>query len=346
MQLPLLSSVMVIIPKIFCPIFVLFVYTSHSLIQYDQCVDSAMAHIMNQNYDKAHTYLIQLIKNEPDNIDAVYTRLCVYMTQLLDYESYIVDGKRVLSFADSVFVQVTNHLHLEERTQISLKYLFFKGNIFGFKGLILAKSGKPIQGVKLVRTSIKIFKQILTRDSTCYDALFNIGFHSYYIGQVLKWVPFMHLKIREGFADIEKASKSSSPFRYGIYKSLLEIYLERKDYKKADSLASKILQSFPNNTIFLGIKAKASLLRGNYLQARGNGERLIFLSQKRDPNNWVDLTAGYQIVIAALYYLKRYDECRNFIKEVDKLTIPQGVENNSYVTKHLKLIKGVESKLY
>jgi hypothetical protein len=305
-----------------------------------------MTYILDQDYNGAIKYLLGEIEKDSSNLDAFYMILNVYTTELLDYESYILNGSRVCAYADTVLDYINRHIERKDLKQEAYKkYLFFKGNIFMHKGLIQAKTGSWIQGVKNARISVRLLKELLLLDSNCYDAILPVGLFNYYIGQNLKWIPFMNLKAKTALSDIEKSATVESPFSYGAKKSLLEIYIEKKQYKKADSLVSDILIKYPDNTIFLGIKAKISLLTKEFSKAILLGKKLKSLSENRTPVNWTDLTAAYYIVIASQYAIKNFSTCILSIESVNDLEIPRSAHEIIYVEKHLEKINNLKHKI-
>lgn len=330
-------------------IFLLLTCNIYAKITFDLSVDSVMIPLMKQRYDLARNYLKHILLSNPHNIDALYMQLNINATELLDYESYSINGDQYLNFADSV-LKIIENVTLSTKDTSNIRYLFYKANIYGFIGLVQAKQKDLIKGIKNARTSVKLLKSVLEADPSLHEASLGIGMYNYYIGQNLRWLPFMGSKARDGIADVEKAASASSPFSYGAKYNLLWILIDRADYARADSMVSIILENYPDNTIFVSIKAHVALLRQDITNAIAYGKKLTALSQNRTPVNWCDLISGYKIIIAGLYEREQYTACLNKINEVLQLNIPASSNKISYIKKHLNYIykkkQKIESKLH
>jgi tetratricopeptide (TPR) repeat protein len=303
-----------------------------------------MAPIMDQRYDLVRTYLNGVLQSNPDNIDALYMQLNVNATELLDYESYPIQGDKYLRYADSLLSVVENRIASTKKGE-NTRHLFYCANIYGFIGLVQAKQGNWLKGIKNARISVRLLKNVLEIDPALHEALLGIGMYNYYVGQYLRWLPFMDSKARDGIADVERVARASSPFSYGAKYNLLWILIERGDYAKADSIVSTVLEHFPDNTIFVGIKAHVAQYRHDYKNAIRYARKLVVSSQKRTPVNWCDLVSGYRIVIASLYKMEHYRECSKEIDTVLELKIPASSKKISYIEKHVNYIYKIREKL-
>ncbi len=333
------------IKKVFCLTF-LFLLTSnlYSELTFNLSIDSVMTPLMNQNYDLARNYLKSVLKSNSDNIDALYMQLNVNATELLDYESYPIDGNKYLHYADSLLKIVENRIALP-KSKANTRHEFYRANIYGFISLVQAKQGDLIKGIKNARISVKLLKNVLELDPALHEASLGVGMYNYYIGQNLRWLPFMGSKARDGIADVERAAKASSPFSYGAKYNLLWILIDRGDYCKADSTVSTVLKHYPDNTIFVGIKAHVALLQNDNKNAIVFAKKLVALSKKRKPVNWCDLISGYRIIIAGLKDMENYQECSKEIKNVLQLKIPYSAKKISYIEKHLNYIYKIKQKI-
>lgn len=310
----------------------------------DSCVDFAATYLMNQQYEHARRYLTDILNTEPDNIDALYMCLNTVNAELVDYESYVLDGYKFVKSADSVLAIIEKTMQSSEGEDY-IRYLFFTGNIYGAKGLVLVKVGDWIKGIKNARISYKRLLKARELDTTLYSADYGIGLFDYYVGQNLRWIPFMGYKARKGIAEIEKAANTSSPFSYAAKNSLSWILLEREDFVRADSIVSSVLAEYPNNTIFLRIKARIALLNKDYINAVVLGRKLVTLSQRRNPVNWSDLIDAYQIIVASLDAMGKNQDCLQAINKALNLEVPVSAKKISYVRKHLNYIHNMKRKI-
>ncbi len=331
------------IKKIIC-INLLLITSVFSKLEIDPSVDSVMTAIMNQHYILARDCLLDIININPSNIDALYMLLNISAIELLDYESYTIHGDTYLKSADSVLKIIESKIKTTQGDE-NIKYLFYKANIYGFIGLVQAKQEDWLKGIRNARISVKLLKDVINRDSSLFEASLGIGMYNYYVGQNLRWLPFMHNRMKDGIADIKKVARTSSVFSYGAKHNLLWILIDRKKYAEADSIVAYVLNQYPRNTIFLGIKARIALLTKDYNNAITYGKQLVKLSLARNPINWCELVSGYQIIVAGYDRQEKYRECLEIIDKVFDLKIPELSKKITYVKKHLNLLNKVKNKI-
>jgi tetratricopeptide (TPR) repeat protein len=318
-------------------------FSTCAAIAVDHGIDSAMMHLVRQRYDSANEAVGEVLANNPQNIDALYMMLTIEQTRLLDYESYVVDGGRFMELADSICSVLKNKLPKIPAAD-SARYLFYLGNIYGGKSLILAKSGNWFQAAREALTSVAILRQVNELDSTFYAAYLGIGVFNYYLSQNLGWIPFMGDKSEEGLREIELATRSRFPFNYAANNSLAWILIDRREMGRADSIVNFVLKGFPDNTIFLRIKARIALWTGQFSQAINVGLRLSKLSLLRNPINWSDCLSGYQVVVES--YTLLGDTLRAKKEAAHALTfeVPPSAREIPYVRKHIVYLRTIAAK--
>jgi tetratricopeptide (TPR) repeat protein len=303
----------------------------------DPRMDMVVHDLLNQRYRKAHENVEAILQSDPDNMDALFMRLNAFQIEIIDYESYMLNGYTFVASVDSVLTFFDKFIQpADEKEQAKL--LFYKGTLYGMKALVLAKVGEWTQALKYAREYMGRLKEARELDITLYEVSYGIGLYNYYVGHSLKWIPFMGSKSRKGIREIASVARSMSPMRYMAIHSLSWIYIERGEYEKVDALVSPVLAKYPNNTIYLGIKARASLLRERYEDALSTGRRLAELSRARNPVNWTDLLGGYQIMTACLDLMGKREECLQVIHEALALKVPASAKKIEYVQKHLDFI--------
>ena len=333
---------------IFIVISILFISEAFSDVNFDPRMDVVINDILNQQYLKACANVEKVLQSDPDNIDALFMRLNALQIEITDYESYMSNGYKFVRSVDSVLAFFDTFIHPPD-TKGQAKILFYKGTMYGMKALVLAKIGEWVQALKYARNYIKLLKEAKDLDSTLYEVSYGIGLYNYYVGQNLKWIPFMGGRSRKGIKEIEVVAYSTSPIRFMAIHSLSWIYIERGEYVKAETVVSPVLAKYPSNTIYLGIKARASLLLKKYDEAVILGRKLVTLSQARNPVNWSELLSGYQIVVSCLDVMEKHEECLHAINEALDFKVPASAKKIEYVQKHLDFIaikkKEIEKKL-
>ncbi len=325
------------VKKIFSILLLVVITDIQSALVFDPGIEQVIEHFMDQNYDAARSELVTILKAEPDNIDALFMHLNADQIEIVDYESYVNHGYRFIRAVDSVLAIIDNKMRICKKGE-QARCLFYTGTIYGMKSLVLAKLEEWLKAVKCARTSVKLLEEARDLDTSFNETLYGIGLYNYYLGENLKWLPFMRGKSRKGLADIEKVASSSSPLNFMAKNSLAWIYVEREDYQKADALVSSVLKKYPDNTIFLRIKARVALLKKDYSKAVVLGKRQVVLSQKRKPVNWADLIDAYQIVVASLDAMGKYKECLKVADEAQHQKVPAKAKKIEYVRKHLDYI--------
>jgi len=285
-----------------------------------------------------------ILRNDPENIDAIYTLAAIEQTRILDYESYSIDGSNFITLADSL-LEILTKMQTALRGNDSLRCLFYRANILGGIGLMQAKRGAWMDGAKNAMTSSGMYKQVKKIDPGHLGAELGLGVFDYYFGTSLKWVPFAGSgSVERGLESMERAVKAPFPFNHAAKSSYCWMLIDRKQYKKADSLAHTVLKEIPTNTIFLRIRALIALWTGCNDDAVFLGNKLMNLSGMRAPVNWSDLITSYYIVASAQESLGQKDEALKSAERGLSLPMPQEFKNMPNVKEHIKFLTEVKGK--
>jgi hypothetical protein len=301
-------------------------------------LDSVQKDLFKQKYFSAQKKISGYLQKNPNDINALYLHLAVYQTKILDYESYHADSPKFITVADSVKNILEKRIG-SLKGKDSLICLFYLANVYGGISLMHAKTGNWIDGVKNGMNSVSLLKQVKKALPSFYAAYLGIGVFNYYFSSSLNWLPFANGRWQEGLSYIETAVNSESPFNYAAKNTLCWILIERKEYKRADSIASSVLSEFPCNTIFLRIKALVNLRSGNYQDAIKNASSLLSLAQARDPVNWSDCVAAYYILVESYSQTGMVNEMRCAADAILKEEIPQSYSSVPHIKKNLKYIR-------
>lgn len=310
--------------------------------KWDSIADTVTKLIMYQDYKAADKYCCERLKKDPGDIDAQYLRLITLQSQIVDYESYALDGPRCTSRAESILVKINTLLTGVSSAERKLKLTYYKANVLGITGLLKAKGTGFFSGMKDAMDSYNILKELNSNDTSFYDALYGIGLYDYYIGDNLKWVPGLKKRSLHGLDLLYKVSDSSSPFRYGAESSLLWILIERGEYSKADSISSEVFKKFPENSVFMQIQGRAALGAGNYNKAIDLGKKLIDRSFNRDITNWTDVMSGYQLICACLIKQGKLGDAREIAKKGLACEIPPDTLKIDWVMKHRNYLMSIK----
>jgi hypothetical protein len=187
-------------------------------------------------------------------------------------------------------------------------------------------------------------KQVLARDPQFYAANLGIGVFDYYLSTSFKWMPFVDDRVSEGIESIEAALNAPYPYNNAAKNSLCWILAERKEFRQADSLAQSVLDINPTSTIFLRIKMIVNFWDGKYQVALAFAEKLIYLSENRDPENWSDLIAGYDIYASCSDKLGNKKDSYDASVRILSKSIPQDYYKIPHIKKHLKNLTCIRDK--
>ncbi|MBD3320062.1 MAG: hypothetical protein GF350_03105 [Chitinivibrionales bacterium] len=302
-------------------------------------LEKAIEAIVAQEYRKADELFESILRKNPDNADALYLRLANHQTRILDYESYALEAESFIALCDSVEKALWRIIDTK-RGNDSLWCVFYIGSAQGGKSVMLAKSGKWLAAARDALSSVAIFNSITKKDSTFYPAFLGTGIFKYYLSQSLKWLLLLGgNRAEEGIREIERATQAVPPYDLAAKNSLCWIFIERGEFQRAELLVKSILDSMPDNTIFLRIHANIAYNRKEWKELSRVAEKMIELSEDRSPVNWSDLVLGYEYLIHYYDYLKKRRKVLYLSRKALNLSIPDTSRQIVYVKEHLKRIE-------
>jgi hypothetical protein len=306
-------------------------------------IDSAKIYLMTQDYRKAERMVNMISDKQSEKKEALYLSCAIKQTEILDYESYPIDGEVFLRHADTVFHELSYYLPLEKGKD-SLECMFYIGSTLGGMGIIQAKIGNWPFGVRNAMASVGYFKQIIKNDPEFKAAYLGIGIFNYYLSENFKWLPFFGDKREEAIKQMQLATLAPFPYNYASCNSFCWILIARGQIGTADSVATRVLIKYPNNTMFIRIKVRIALAKNQWKDALILSRKLIDLSKKRDPQNWSDILCGYQAMLVSYDNLGLKKECLDTSGKVVSMDIPEPFRKIQYVKKHLKYAAEIRKK--
>ncbi len=312
-------------------------------VHLDEALDSVKLLIVEQKYRVADRMLERLIHEYPRNVHVVHQRLITRQTEILEYESYALEGERFILLADSaiaVFDQALGELHGRD----SLDCLFYLANAHGGRGVMQAKTGNWFSAVKAAFRSRTMLESVTEHDPEYFAAFLGLGVFDYYLSQGLKWLPLFD-RSDEGIAAIERASRARFPYDIAAKNVLCWIYMERDRWDEADSVCATVLEQFPQNSVFVKIATCNALWTQRWHDAVEHGRVLIGVARRRSPINWCDLLTGYRSLADAYLALDRTSEALAVADTVAGLRVPKQYLEISYVEDHLEHIRELRESL-
>jgi hypothetical protein len=300
--------------------------------------------LIQQDYPAAKELLDRHLKTSPEDNEALYLRMAVEQTELLDYESYHLHREQFIKTADSIRKVLEGRLEkLSGRD--SVQCLLYLGNIYGGISLIKAKTGSWFSALRSSLKSVGMLKGVVQRDSTMYAALLGIGVYHYYLTKSFGWLPFIDADSEmKGICEIEKATGAPSPYNFAAKNSLCWILIDKKQFCRADSVALSVLEETPGNSIFLRIRCLIALWSGLYEQALMLGQKLSDVSVVRDPVNWSDYVMSYYVLTSSYEGLGKVKESLATANYILGVIIPPEFRTIPPIKKNLKRILAVKAK--
>ena len=300
--------------------------------------------MVRQKYPEATAQVRAILKDDPGNIDAIHALVTIEQTRILDYEAYTIYGRRFQVFADSL-LKVLEARQPTLRGDDSLRCVFYRANIIGGIGLMQAKRGAWIDGARNGMASANLYRQIKRIDPDHLGADLGLGVFDYYFGTSLKWVPFAASGSAEkGIEALERALHAPFPYNHGTKSSYCWILIDRKQFKKADSLAYSALRDTPGSTIFIRIRTLIALWTGSNKEALNYAGKLAEASESRTPVNWSDLITAYAVIASAHDNLGQKDEALAAANKALALPMPEAYRAIPHVKDHYKTLTGIQSK--
>jgi tetratricopeptide (TPR) repeat protein len=297
-----------------------------------------------QGYAAARNIAAGYLPGGPEENYALYLRVAIEQTELLDYESYHFRGERFLEIADSVRKVLEGRLPGLKGKDSTL-CLFYIANVYGGMSVIKAKMGKWLPAIKGSLTSVGLLKEAVQRDSAMGAALLGIGAFHYYLSKSFTWLPFIDENSgNRGVREIEKATSASSPFHIAAKNTLCWILIDQKQFDRADSVALSALEETPGSTIFLRIRCMIALWSGRYDRAIELGSKLSEVSLMREPVNWSDYVMAYYVLAGSYEGLGKVKEARAAARHILETKIPPEFRNIPPVKKNLKRILEIQKK--
>ncbi|MCL2220191.1 MAG: hypothetical protein FWB94_09960 [Chitinispirillia bacterium] len=300
--------------------------------------------MVRQKYPEAEARTRAALKSNPGSIDALHALVTIEQTRVLDYEAYTIYGKRFQTFADSL-LRILEEKQPTLRGDDSLRCIFYRANITGGIGLMQAKRGAWVEGARNGMASANLYRQVKKIDPGHLGADLGLGVFDYYFGTSMKWLPFVAGgNVEKGLEAIERALKAPFPFNHGAKSSYCWILIDRKQFKRADSLAYSALRETPGSTIFIRIRALIALWTGSHREALNYAGKLVAASESRTPVNWSDLITAYSIIASAHDEMKHGDEALAAANRALALPVPEAYRTMSHIKDHYKILTGIQSK--
>ncbi len=241
--------------KKFLLIFFLIFFSSVSFSQIypDHSVDSLLkkgiGEIITQNYESAGADFKILNEKFPQlPLGKIYLA-ANKIAEAYDY-GIPFDDKFILNKLSAAIDQSDS---LVEKSNKSIWDIYFLALSQGYYAYYKALNKNWIAALNDGLNSVSNFGKCLNLDPAFYEADLAIGTFKYWKSRKTEFINFLPLFKNEesqGIKLLKTAVKHSSYNKYLAINSLVWIYIEQKDYRKAELLAKTALKEFPKSRLF------------------------------------------------------------------------------------------------
>ncbi|MCX8010424.1 MAG: hypothetical protein N3A61_04675 [Ignavibacteria bacterium] len=327
-------------------IFILiFKFETYSQIAVDSKLDKiirrGIEHIINQNYQKADSTFLELIKLNSKLPLGYLMRSAVMIAEAYDFNSQIDEKKanKLLKLAESKSLEM-----FERDKNLSQKNLYL-GLIKLFEAYVDILNQNWFKAFGKGTKSIDYFGELLNKEKDNPEGLITVGSYKYWLSskiEFLNWLPFIDDEREIGIELLQKGVSKDSYFKFFGINSLAWIYIHSKRYLDAIKLIEPILVEYPNSRLFLWILARAyedvNLTKSIqlYKQVLSKYDE----NQKSSYNRVVLL----HILAQKEFELKNYFNALNYLLKIEQIKIDEAT--NKKLEERLKRIKNLKQKIY
>jgi tetratricopeptide (TPR) repeat protein len=142
----------------------------------------------------------------------------------------------------------------------SVWYHYFLALAEGYTAYYNGLIGNWFPALKRGLSSISDFKDCLKINPVFFEAYTAIGTYKYWRSrktEFINWLPFVKNEEDSGIVNLKLSIEHSTYHRYLAMNSLLWIYIDKKKYSEAKSLAERALLEYPNVRLFMWGLARA-----------------------------------------------------------------------------------------
>jgi tetratricopeptide (TPR) repeat protein len=265
-----------------------------------QPVDSLLVQgidiLMQQRYNDALVHFRRLVELHPQSPVGYLFLAAVLQTRAIDYRTF-PDRSQFDSLLAVARVHAEATVEQEPRSPWGHYYL---GTALGMESYDLVQRGEFLRGYFKGRAAVSSLEKALELDSTFYDAYAVLGTYYYWKSrktEFLHWLPFLGDDRQVGIDFLRRAVEHGRYQRFAALSNLLWIYLDAKEFQKAETLVRPALQRYPQHRILLLGLATALQHQGRYGEALGVYERqLQCILSERLPNPYNELDCRVNIM--------------------------------------------------
>jgi len=217
----------------------------------DVLIKKGIEFIMEQNYEEANITFNALDKAFPNLPFGKLYLSAVLITKANDL-AIPLETEKIKKYLDDAedIIETTSERNM-------LWYNYSMGLVRGYRAYFESLQGRWFSTFTDGISAVNYFEKCLKIDSSFNDAKIVIGTYKYWKSVKAAWLPFFADESGEGFALLNKGiEKESYNFASGVI-SLLWIYIDKKKFSTAITLAEETLKKYPKNRNYKWALARA-----------------------------------------------------------------------------------------
>jgi tetratricopeptide (TPR) repeat protein len=201
--------------------------------------------ILRQEYRQADSLFQHLAKTYPQHPAGYLYQAAVMQAEAMDF-MVPVDRTRFESFLE---------LGRKAAKNISSPWKeYFLGTADGYDAYERMDRGDWLGGINKGMSSVSGFEDVISQDSSFYDAYVGAGTYYYWRSEKTKsfnWLPFVKDRRARGIEMLKLGAEHSEYNRFAAISGLISILLDAQDYNAVVKWSRLGLAAYPNNRTFL-----------------------------------------------------------------------------------------------
>ena len=240
------SKLLIILTVFFVDLIFCQEYPNHRV---DSLLKSGIRFIIIQDYSGAKSAFEKLNTDYPElPLGKIYLA-ALKIAESFDYaEEY--DTEYIESFLEEAQEQINKLLDTDEG---NLWYIYFSALAEGYTAYFEALKRNWFTSFTKGLNSISAFEACLSIDDKFYESYIALGTFEYWKSrktEFLTWMPFYETDIEAGIENLKIAVRHASYNHYLAINSLMWIYVDQKEFKRAIELGEAALKEFPDSRYF------------------------------------------------------------------------------------------------
>ncbi|MCX6835620.1 MAG: hypothetical protein NTW07_10910 [candidate division Zixibacteria bacterium] len=224
--------------------------------------------VFNDRLQAADSIYRKMIETHPDDPANYLFHAGALFAEMSDAEENL-NEPLLKQLLDTVDILSDRILDTCDNNTAAWMYLW-RGHARSYRALWESKFGSSLRALKLGLSTIDEYEAGLKRDSTVIDLYAGIGSYHYWKSAkagVLSWFGIFRSEKDKGIAELRRAADSSLLHCDLARSALIWVWLDRKEYDSAITLASNFLDRYPEGKTSLWPIAQARFRQANYAQA-------------------------------------------------------------------------------